>query len=826
MRADGTAANKAAAIGPGVTKANCMSIATHNGEAFSAGDIIILCDDGDVYRDQIDVPSSGSDGNVITYQAASGDSPIISGADVISTWSEVAGTTGNLASLDFEEGNTTDWDSTYADASCSIAASTDQAAAGSYSAKYISDGNNRVYGEKTFTAAQAGETYYFRWYIYMASGEGAANQAIRMGIYDGDVRSVQVYFNTDGDGDIVSLGLYGEIEPGQALLSNHPQTITFNHGSWNCIEIAIKIDAAVGGAQLWINGTSIGSKFDLDTSDLVGIDRIRLGNEYFNGGMKDGGILYIDAVEVSDEGQIGVLMNNVWSGTLATEPTLVLVDETPGTNVASLGLIVSSGKWFWDANTLYVYYTEDPDSSATIEASIRLGGIDTSDEDYITIEGLQLEGTENWGGGIIVNGSTNIVIDNCIMTKNRYTGVLARDAHGAVTIQDSTISYNGETGTNFWYSGIHSDAGSNVYSGNTIYENGWIDWQGSSAIIDISDNTEIAYNTVYNNGETNQDAANFAHNHGIYVGLETSTGYDIHDNLIYSHGYGSGIKMLGSGSIYNNRVYDNYQGGITIGFLTSAETNNVYIYRNILYGNHNGLLQTGNTDGTFNIYIYANTFVNNYDTDLDAFPYELRINNDLDVLTMKNNIFSGSAENHHQVGIVSAQTGSVDIDYNLHHYDSNSIYYDGANRTYSYWQATLSHDANGVQSDPLFTNPGADNFTLQLWSPARTAGVFISGYTLRLNPSSSWPDNIEIIDGQIQIGAYGVINKNYQVVKEITFGTDSDGSIILRNGGPTGSIVWAGYVKTNKTKTFQFPNIVADYYITTGTNPQLNIRSD
>ncbi len=89
MRADGTAANKEAASGPCGTQANCMSIATHDADTYSAGDTIYLCDDGGVFRgNDIDVPSSGSNGSPITYAAASGDSPVINGSDIITgNWS-------------------------------------------------------------------------------------------------------------------------------------------------------------------------------------------------------------------------------------------------------------------------------------------------------------------------------------------------------------------------------------------------------------------------------------------------------------------------------------------------------------------------------------------------------------------------------------------------------------------------------------------------------------------------------------------------------------------------------------------------------------------
>src|SRR3990167_10388665 len=77
LRTDGTAANKAAAIGPGAIQANCMNVSVHNAETFSAGDIILLCDDGGTFTSGIVVPSAGSEGNPITYQPEAGDAPLV-----------------------------------------------------------------------------------------------------------------------------------------------------------------------------------------------------------------------------------------------------------------------------------------------------------------------------------------------------------------------------------------------------------------------------------------------------------------------------------------------------------------------------------------------------------------------------------------------------------------------------------------------------------------------------------------------------------------------------------------------------------------------------
>jgi len=83
MRADGSAANKAAATSCSAA-ATAMSVATHNGETFSAGDIITLCDSGGEFRTTILVPSSGDSGNVITYTASG--TPVISSSTTITGW--------------------------------------------------------------------------------------------------------------------------------------------------------------------------------------------------------------------------------------------------------------------------------------------------------------------------------------------------------------------------------------------------------------------------------------------------------------------------------------------------------------------------------------------------------------------------------------------------------------------------------------------------------------------------------------------------------------------------------------------------------------------
>ena len=92
MRADGTAANKAAAVdGDPAVIAECMNVSVHNGETFAAGDVIMFADTGGDYRDTVVPPSNGSLGSVITYEAYSGDTPIFNGSALVDDWTVYSG---------------------------------------------------------------------------------------------------------------------------------------------------------------------------------------------------------------------------------------------------------------------------------------------------------------------------------------------------------------------------------------------------------------------------------------------------------------------------------------------------------------------------------------------------------------------------------------------------------------------------------------------------------------------------------------------------------------------------------------------------------------
>lgn len=85
--------------------------------------------------------------------------------------------------------------------------------------------------------------------------------------------------------------------------------------------------------------------------------------------------------------------------------------------------------------------------------------------------------------------------------------------------------------------------------------------------------------------------------------------------------------------------------------------------------------------------------------------------------------------------------------------DNNLVYHSGSNDVYYILDTTTAYtlvefkaafgswEQNSIQDNPDFTTVGSD-FTLKPASPARNAAIPITGYNTRLDPTSSWPDDV------------------------------------------------------------------------------------
>ena len=104
-------------------------------------------------------------------------------------------------------------------------------------------------------------------------------------------------------------------------------------------------------------------------------------------------------------------------------------------------------------------------------------------------------------------------------------------------------------------------------------------------------------------------------------------------------------------------------------------------------------------------------------------------------IEVKNNIIANGATGLLPVEVTAAFVGgggTLDFDYNLYQRAAAATAWkrNGSNLTFADWKTAIGGDAHSIAgSDPLFTNAGSNDFTLQASSPAIGAGVVIPGVT-------------------------------------------------------------------------------------------------
>jgi len=417
--------------------------------------------------------------------------------------------------------------------------------------------------------------------------------------------------------------------------------------------------------------------------------------------------------------------NNVWDATVSTKPNVVIVSGlTAIAPSTSRGACVTPGNWYYTGTTLTVYATSDP--SGNVEAGQRSDAIDTNSQNNLTFKNLTITGANADVAGLFVHiGATSgLLVDTCNIVNNYGSGVRFVATSSGATIRSCTITGNGTYG-------IYHAAGNNTnqsITDNVIANNGWRSdgdgyygsgWNGPIL------SGEIARNTVYNNGI----AASGGRGHGLYADICDNSTLTIHHNVCYGNTNGAGIRCRSSAAIYANTCYSNGYSGISANGNTGYNATYL-LHHNLVYGNGGaGVLVSGLSGFTVNLQGYNNTLYNNQ-PDHEG---ELNVTSDLvGALDWRNNIVysTGSAGRYCQI---ATQSGVVTVDYNDYagSTDPSPFQLNGANYSFANYKTTLSADAHGVNADPLFTAPTATppDFSLQSGSPARNAGVAISGIT-------------------------------------------------------------------------------------------------
>lgn len=414
---------------------------------------------------------------------------------------------------------------------------------------------------------------------------------------------------------------------------------------------------------------------------------------------------------------------NVWQAAVTTQPNLVWFNGTPGIAVGSIAAITATYDWFWSTNVLYVYSTSNPGTAYT-NPGIESGSSQNNDvvingQSYITVDGLNLQKIDrtafNSSIALVVNannvtfqncvieeaygrlvyaysttGLSNLTINNCVISGLRNTtakSTIAFDGTGAAfsncIVEHSVISQNSNAGPT---------GGDGIFfDGTTNCTAQYNDISGQSNSIYVKDGaagTVIRYNVFHGSFMAVQDRA------ATVANTNTQVSYNIAYAMTGSPAFQSdGDVATNTGSVfYNNVYYEVDNGSDTVGFTFADANTGAAMENNIAYlvrpGSAAYVVSAGSTAGT----------------------------------TMDYNLWDNAAAN----GYVGNWGGTL-----------------YTNTQYGAGTKPAGQDAHTMISDPKFTNPSSNLFTLQSGSPAIGAGANLgSTYNQAILPGSTWPVGI------------------------------------------------------------------------------------
>lgn len=671
------------------------TIAAVNGASFSAGDSILF-KRGCTWREQLTVPSSGSAGSPITFGAyGSGNDPIISGGDVISTWSADIGTSLtddiNTLGLYFFNSDLTD--------SGNDIDLTTQASA----ATYVDDlyGNKAVRGNGTWwannTTGFTHGTGSFTWeVVFRYTGTSAAVSAICAAT--NTANNTGLHLERYGNGVRV-YGFTADAEDSVDISGG-----SYNDNTWHLLSLIV--DRTGNTLKLYVDTTQIG-----DTLDITGWGTFDVGLGFAVGSLKARASTSpqlattdIAEIRVSDTVRTPFApaagSGTSWSATVDTEPNFVLFDGVLGTKVASKAAIDSNREWFWEADVLYVYSETDPDTAYTspgIEAATRDVAILIQNKDYITVDGLTAEMGNNWGAVLVWTGTDFATIQNCELRYSQSGIWMTTDSGKDNLFYNNDIHHNAY-GFNAYLS-VATSGHENYVRANRVYNN-TVDGINIRANYFI-----VEYNDVHDNG-TATIAGDGIH---IYTS-DNVEGKGQHNIIRYNKSYNNiGLPPDGMGiiidqwtdynDVYYNVVYGNGGPGIM-----SYDANHVNIYNNVSYSNN-----VVHSVGTEESEIILSS-----------------VDNSSDNITLKNNIAYATETDVYAIKVASYYIGkTVSITNNLWYApNSENFYYwnNAAGNTLATWNA-LTEVGTDLNADPLFISTTTPDFRLQPNSTCINAGV-------------------------------------------------------------------------------------------------------
>jgi hypothetical protein len=415
------------------------------------------------------------------------------------------------------------------------------------------------------------------------------------------------------------------------------------------------------------------------------------------------------------------------------------------------------------------------------------GGFYCAEAEGIVLEGLTIDSC--FAAGILINGSDDVLIDNCTISNittdgaTRGDGITVRVHLPAenpslrVTIQNCTISDCGRQ--LIFFDGINTGTVSgNAFSGSAVVNA--IHFEPNPG--HLATNVTITGNTFsmttgngvnMDGGEAGATVSNItvmrntidldSQAGGRGVNAADCTNVTVRENLLTDCDVG--VRFLRSTGEIKHNYWDDTAGTLGSSFGTEAGAGcTVDIFGNVLIRCRLGLWCPGGAGNTVQ-------FNNNT---IAAGRHRLIQTSGTPGLTAQNNCFHHAAAAGSDTMIYDLN-GNGTYNYNLFYSDvvgdAGQFFWDGTWHTgagaLASWQAAppagSGQDANSIGSqDPLFNNAGADQYWPGTGSPLEDNGdTLASTYEEGLNNISVWPASVVLaIQGDEgtgwEIGAYVV----------------------------------------------------------------------
>ena len=620
--------------------------------------------------------TAGCDGTatypIIITSYGSGADPIILGstdADIAGSWTRYD--SQNVVHESYlEDNDLSEWDANNAEGSSTIAAHVDAANVGTYGLKVVIAADDDAYVYENDAFADQTEIYH-RFYINVNAHSLAAGEAIALTLGLNDAASEIPWYLS-----------YIEIAGTEYLLLS----ILKDDDSWDtsvvwaCSSILdqewheIKIHwkagtGADGGGQLWVDGVSVGSVFNLNCND--GRTGSLIFGAYFVGANSTATIYYDDIVTATSD-----IVDIIWktaNSSYTIDPSFIFYDTnatlTKATAVETFAELTTNWYWWYDGTNDFVAMCHDTGNPAGqangIEIPTRHYGI-TTDYDYITIDGVDAKYVRTSAFYSNANGAY-MTVQNCDIQYCSF-GVLSDG--GYATVYNNTINhlypYDPFSGLPYGAIGVCFWSGNNTASYNTIQN---CDVGGTYGhAFEVNATTRACNSNIFHH--------NYAHTAFIFLECIGTLATDqIHDTEVYYN------------ISYNNPYFLSLHfDDDPIGY--PADIDNLTAYNNTHY---DPLTRASNAYGSF---LILGTPI-------------------AEDLIVKNNIVYAWKVDY----IYYSNPGTFTITH------TNNCYYrvDSGST-----QLGITLDGTEFESDPLLTDPTNGDFTQQTTSPCQDTGTDVS----------------------------------------------------------------------------------------------------